>query len=74
MERVVLSILCIVASVTIRHGLDKLGVTQRYIYTRRKDHSIVRVEKSVRIMPTYAELPGVAGIRLAVCRIHTILS
>ena len=45
-----------------------------YIYTRRKDRSIVRVERSVGIMPTYAEVPGVAGIRVAVCSIHTTIS
>ena len=44
------------------------------IYTRKKDRIIVRVERSVGIMPTYAEVPGVAGIRLAVCRIHTTIS
>jgi len=36
MERVILSILFIVASVTIRHGLDKVGVTQRYIYIQEE--------------------------------------
>ena len=37
-----------------------------YIYRRRKDRSIVRVARSVGTMPTYAEVPGVAGIRVAV--------
>jgi len=48
-----------------------------YIYRRRKDRSIVRVEGSVGsvgIMPTHAGAPGLAGVSLAVCSMHTIIS